>query len=48
VRFVDADKVMGGLPHFGEHESDDNFVADKQPNDDPPALSKNLAESIKS
>jgi hypothetical protein len=48
VRFADADKVMGGLPHFSEHVSDDKFVPDKQPNDDPPALPKNLAESAKS
>jgi hypothetical protein len=48
VRFADADKVMGGLPHFSEHVSDDEFFPDKQPNDDPPALPKNLAESVKS
>jgi hypothetical protein len=48
VRFADADKVVGGLPHFSEHVSDDEFVPDKQPNDDPPALPKNLAESVKS
>jgi hypothetical protein len=48
VRFADADKVVGGLPHFSEHESDDEFVPDKQPNDDPPALPKNLAVSVKS
>jgi hypothetical protein len=40
VRFADADKVVGGLPHFSEHVSDDEFVPDKQPNDDPPALPK--------
>jgi hypothetical protein len=40
--------VVGGLPHFSEHVSDDEFVPDKQPNDDPPALPKNLAESVKS
>jgi hypothetical protein len=48
VRFTDADKVAGGLPHFSEHVSDDEFVSDKQPNDDPPALPKTLAESVKS
>jgi hypothetical protein len=48
VRFADADKVVGGLPHFSEHALDDEFVPDKQPNDDPPALPKNLAESVKS
>jgi hypothetical protein len=47
VRFADADKVVGGLPHFSEHVSDDEFVPEKQPNDDPPALPKNLAESVK-
>jgi hypothetical protein len=40
VRFADADKVVGGLPHFSEHVSDDEFVPDKQPNDDPPACLK--------
>jgi hypothetical protein len=39
---------MGGLPLFSEHVSDDEFVPDKQPNDDPLALPKNLAESVKS
>jgi hypothetical protein len=29
VRFADADKVVGGLPHFSEHVSDDEFVSDK-------------------
>jgi hypothetical protein len=48
VRLVDADKVVCGLPHFSEHVSDDEFVPDKQPNDDPPALPKNLAESVPS
>jgi hypothetical protein len=48
VCFADADKVVGGLPHFSEHVLDDEFVLDKQPNDDPPALPKNLAESAKS
>jgi hypothetical protein len=48
VRFADADKVVGGLPHFSEHVSDDEFVSDKQPNDDPSVLPKNLAESVKS
>jgi hypothetical protein len=48
VRFADADKVVGGLPHCSEHVSDDEYVPDKQPNDDPPALPKNLAESVKS
>jgi hypothetical protein len=47
VRFADADKVVGGLLHFSEHVSDDEFVPDKQPNDDPPALPKNLAEFVK-
>jgi hypothetical protein len=40
VRFADADKVVGGLPHFSEHLSDAEFVPDKQPNDDPPVLPK--------
>jgi hypothetical protein len=40
VRFADADKMVGGLPHFSEHVSDDEFVPDKQPNDDPPACLK--------
>jgi hypothetical protein len=48
VRFADADKVVGGLLHLSEHVSDDEFVPDKQPNDDPPPLPKNLAESVKS
>jgi hypothetical protein len=48
VRIADADKVVGGLPHFSEHVSNDEFVPDKQPNEDPPALPKNLAESVKS
>jgi hypothetical protein len=48
VRFAVADKVVGGLPHFSEHVSDDEFVPDKQPNDNPPVLPKNLAESVKS
>jgi hypothetical protein len=48
VRFADADKVVDGLSHFDEHVSDDEFVPDKQPNDDPPALPKNLTESVKS
>jgi hypothetical protein len=48
VRFGDADKVVDGLPHFSEHVSDDEFVPDKQPNDNPPALPKKLAESVKS
>jgi hypothetical protein len=48
VRFADADKVVGGLLHFSEHISDDEFVPDKQSNDDPPALPKNMAESVKS
>jgi hypothetical protein len=46
VRFADADKMVDGLPHFSEHVSDDEFAPDKQPNHDPPALPKNLAESI--
>jgi hypothetical protein len=40
--------VVGGLPHFSKHVSDDEFVPDKQQNDDPPALPKNLAVSFKS
>jgi hypothetical protein len=48
VHFADADKVVGGTPHFSEHVSNDEFVPDKQPNDDPPALSKIPAESVKS
>jgi hypothetical protein len=48
VRFADADKVVGGLSHFSGHVSDDEFVPDKQPNDDLPALPKHLAESVKS
>jgi hypothetical protein len=48
VRFTDADKVVDGLPHFSEHVSDDEFVPDKQPSDDPSALPKSLAESTKS
>jgi hypothetical protein len=48
VRFADADKVVGGQPQFSEHVTDDEFVPDKQPNDDPPVLPKNLAESVKS
>jgi hypothetical protein len=48
VRFADADKIVSGLPHFSEHVSDDEFVPDKKPNDDPPVLPKNLAESVKS
>jgi hypothetical protein len=48
VRFADADKVVGGLLHVSEHVSDDEFVPYKQPHDDPPALPKNLAESVKS
>jgi hypothetical protein len=48
VHFDHVDKVVGGLPHFSEHVSDDVFVSDKQPNDEPPALPKNLAESVKS
>jgi hypothetical protein len=47
VRFADADKVVGGLLYFSEHVSDDEFVPDKQPSDDPPFLPKNLAESVK-
>jgi uncharacterized protein YdeI (BOF family) len=43
VRSADADKVVSVLPHFIEHVSDDEFVPDKQPNDDPPALPYNLA-----
>jgi hypothetical protein len=38
VRYADADKVVGGMPHFSEYVSDDEFVPDKQPNDDPPFL----------
>jgi hypothetical protein len=47
VRFADPENVVGCLLHFGKHESDDNFVPDKQPNDDPPALPRKLAESVK-
>jgi hypothetical protein len=32
VRFADAEMVVGGLPHFSEHVSDDEFVPDKQTN----------------
>jgi hypothetical protein len=48
VRCAEADKVVGGLPQLSEHVSDDDFVPDEQPNDDPPSLPKNLAESVKS
>jgi hypothetical protein len=48
VRFADADKVVGGLPQFSEHESEDEFVPDKKPNYDPPAVPKPMAESVKS
>jgi hypothetical protein len=48
VRFACSDKVVGGLPQFSEHVSDDESVPDKQPDDDPPPLPKNLAESVKS
>jgi hypothetical protein len=48
VRFADERKMVGGLPHFSEHVSDDEFVPDKKPNDDPTVLLKNLAESAKS
>jgi hypothetical protein len=47
VRLADVEKMVSGLPHFSEHVSDDEFVPDKQPNDDPPDLPKNLAESVK-
>jgi hypothetical protein len=47
-RVADADKVMGGLPHFSENTSNDEFVPDNQPNDDPLALPKYLSESVKS
>jgi hypothetical protein len=47
VRFADADKVVGGWPHFSEHVLDDEFVPDKQPNDDPPSLPNTMAESVK-
>jgi hypothetical protein len=40
VRFSDTYKVVGGLLHFSEHVSDDEFVPEKQPNDDPPVLPK--------
>jgi hypothetical protein len=43
VRCADADKVVGGPTHFSGHVSDDEFVPDKQANDDPLALPKNLA-----
>jgi hypothetical protein len=36
VNFADADKVVGGLPHFSEHVLNYEFVPDKQPSDDPP------------
>jgi hypothetical protein len=48
VHFSDADKVVGGLPYFSVHASDDEFVPDKQQNDEPPALPEKLAESVKS
>jgi hypothetical protein len=48
VRFADADKVVSGMPHFSEHVSDDEFVPNKQSNDDPPAVPENMAESVKS
>jgi hypothetical protein len=48
VRFANSDKVVGGLPHFSEHISDDEFVPYKQPNDNPPALHKYVAESANS
>jgi hypothetical protein len=48
VRFADAEKMVSGLPNFSEHVSDDEFVPDTQPNEDPPALPKNLTESVKS
>jgi hypothetical protein len=48
VRFANADKVVGGMPHFGEHESDDDLVPDKQPNNDLPDLPKKPAEYVKS
>jgi hypothetical protein len=48
VRFADAEKVVSGPPHFSEHVSDDEFLPDKKPNDDPPGLPKNLAESVES
>jgi hypothetical protein len=48
VRFADADKMVGGLLHFSDHISDDESILDKQPNDDPPALPKSLAKSLKS
>jgi hypothetical protein len=35
VRFADAGKVMGGLHHFSEDFSDDEFVPDKQPTRQP-------------
>jgi hypothetical protein len=40
--------VVSGLPYFSEHVSDDESVSDKQPNDDSPALPRNLADSVKS
>jgi hypothetical protein len=48
VRFADADKVVGGMPHFSEHVSEKEFVPDKQKIDDPPVLPKTLAESVQS
>jgi hypothetical protein len=47
VRLAHAGKVVGGLLHFSEHVSDDEFVPDKQPNEDPPVMPKNMAESVK-
>jgi hypothetical protein len=40
VHFADSDKVVDDLPHFSERVLDDEFVADEQPNDDPPVLPK--------
>jgi hypothetical protein len=47
-RFADADKVVSGLLQYSEHISNDEFVPDKQPKDDQPALPKTMAKSVKS
>jgi hypothetical protein len=46
VYFADADKVVGDMPHYSNREVDDEFVPDKQQNDDLPALPKELADSV--
>jgi hypothetical protein len=45
MSFADADNVVESLPNFSDRASDDDFVPDKQPNDNPPALPKKLDES---